>query len=104
MSETPIPTLYEWLGGQAVLDRLTARFYERVNDDAILAPVFAQMHGDHALRFGRRPHALARGCDGRASRLDVEHALPHLDAEHRIELRQTLPRRGGRVRCGRGLQ
>ena len=30
MSETPTPTLYEWLGGQAVLERLTTRFYERV--------------------------------------------------------------------------
>ena len=47
MSETPTPTLYEWLGGQAVLDRLTTRFYERVKDDAILAPVFAHMSGDH---------------------------------------------------------
>ncbi len=47
MSETPTPTLYEWLGGLAVLDRLTTRFYERVKDDAILAPVFAQMVGDH---------------------------------------------------------
>lgn len=47
MSETPTPTLYEWLGGQPALDRLTARFYERVKDDAILAPVFARMHGDH---------------------------------------------------------
>jgi hemoglobin len=47
MSETPIPTLYEWLGGQAALDRLTARFYERVKDDAILGPVFARMDADH---------------------------------------------------------
>ncbi|MFI5077256.1 MAG: globin, partial [Vicinamibacteria bacterium] len=47
MSETPTPTLYAWLGGQAVLDHLTTRFYERVKDDAILAPVFAHMSGDH---------------------------------------------------------
>ena len=47
MSETRTPTLYEWLGGQPVLDRLTARFYERVRDDALLAPVFAHMDGGH---------------------------------------------------------
>ena len=47
MSDTPTPTLYEWLGGQAVLDRLTTRFYERVKDDAVLAPIFAHMGADH---------------------------------------------------------
>jgi hemoglobin len=29
------------------LSRLTTRFYERVKDDALLAPVFAQMSGEH---------------------------------------------------------
>jgi hemoglobin len=41
------PTLYEWIGGSAALDRLTARFYERVKDDAVLAPIFAHMGPDH---------------------------------------------------------
>jgi hemoglobin len=44
---TPTPTLFEWLGGLPVLDRLTARFYERVKDDAVLAPIFAAMPADH---------------------------------------------------------
>lgn len=44
---TPVPTLYEWLGGIDVLTRLTTRFYERVKDNAVLAPVFAHMGGDH---------------------------------------------------------
>src|SRR3954462_3692129 len=47
MGETPTPTLYDWLGGQAALDRLTTRFYDRVKDDARLAPVFAHMSADH---------------------------------------------------------
>jgi truncated hemoglobin YjbI len=47
MGTTKTPTLYEWAGGQAALDRLTTRFYERVKDDALLAPVFAHMSGDH---------------------------------------------------------
>jgi hemoglobin len=41
------PTLYEWLGGMAALDALTARFYERVRQNQILAPVFAHMGPDH---------------------------------------------------------
>jgi hypothetical protein len=32
-----VPTLYEWLGGGEVLDRLIARFYERVPADPLLA-------------------------------------------------------------------
>src|SRR3954462_12514961 len=44
---TPVPTVYEWLGGSAALNRLTARFYERVRDNAILAPIFAHMSGEH---------------------------------------------------------
>jgi hemoglobin len=42
-----IPTLYEWLGGIEALERLTTRFYERVRDDAILAPVFQHMGTEH---------------------------------------------------------
>jgi hemoglobin len=42
-----VPTLYEWVGGIDALNRLTTRFYQRVKDDAILAPVFAHMSDDH---------------------------------------------------------
>ena len=31
---TSVPTLYDWLGGIDALERLTARFYERVAQDA----------------------------------------------------------------------
>jgi hemoglobin len=43
----PIPTLYEWIGGIDALNRLTTRFYEHVQVDALLGPVFAQMGKDH---------------------------------------------------------
>ena len=41
------PSLFEWLGGQEVLDRLTAHFYDRVKEDAMLAPIFASMSDAH---------------------------------------------------------
>lgn len=47
MNNAGVPTLYEWLGGMPVLDHLIARFYERVKDDAMLAPIFANMPSDH---------------------------------------------------------
>jgi hemoglobin len=46
-TDSTIPTLYDWLGGIEVLNRLTVRFYERVRDDSVLAPVFANMGTDH---------------------------------------------------------
>ena len=42
-----VPTLYEWAGGMAALERLTARFYGRVPDDPLLGPVFARMDPGH---------------------------------------------------------
>ena len=48
MTSAPVPTLYEWVGGIETLTRLTERFYARVPDDNVLAPVFAHMNSDHA--------------------------------------------------------
>lgn len=42
-----VPSLYEWIGGMPALLRLTERFYDRVRDDATLAPIFAGMSPDH---------------------------------------------------------
>ena len=44
---TSTPTLYQWLGGIDALNRLTTRFYERVAQDELLAPVFAHMGAEH---------------------------------------------------------
>jgi hemoglobin len=44
---TAVPTLYQWVGGMGALERLTERFYQRVADDAILAPVFQHMGSGH---------------------------------------------------------
>lgn len=64
MSEVSTPSLYEWMGGKPALDAMLVRFYERVAQDALLAPVFAQMSPDHAAHvsafigevFGGPPH------------------------------------------------
>ena len=42
-----VPSLYEWVGGLPALNRLTERFYQRVRDDATLAPIFAEMSAEH---------------------------------------------------------
>jgi hemoglobin len=48
------PTLFEWVGGEAALQRLFTEFYARVAKDAKLGPVFAQMdpaHAEHVAAF-----------------------------------------------------
>ena len=45
---TKIPTLHTWAGGDEAFGRLTARFYDRVGQDPLLAPVFARMDPQHA--------------------------------------------------------
>ena len=41
------PTLLEWLGGPAKLQQLIDTFYQRVQKDELLAPVFAGMSPEH---------------------------------------------------------
>lgn len=53
VSESNVPSLFEWAGGMPALDRLTARFYERVRDDELLRDVFMHMDAHH-------PHFVAQ--------------------------------------------
>ena len=49
-----VPTLAEWAGGPEAIGALTKRFYEKVPQDPVLAPVFAAMdphHGEHVAAF-----------------------------------------------------
>lgn len=47
MPSDKVPTLYEWAGGSAMLEKLTAVFYDKVLADPLLAPVFARMSVEH---------------------------------------------------------
>ena len=73
------PTLYEWIGGSPKLERLTARFYERVGQDELLAPVFAHMPADH-------PHHvalfLAEITGGPAEYSAAHGGHPHMVTQH----------------------
>lgn len=47
MNDRKIPTLFEWAGGMPALERLTARFYQRVANDDVLRPIFEHMGKNH---------------------------------------------------------
>ena len=42
-----VPTLYDWAGGSAALERLTQVFYQKVARDPLLKPVFRNMSAEH---------------------------------------------------------
>jgi hemoglobin len=49
-----IPTLYQWAGGTAALEKLTEVFYDKVLKDDLLYPVFKNMaagHSKHVAHF-----------------------------------------------------
>ena len=79
MSQPAIPTLYEWLGGLPALLRLTARFYERVKDDAQLAPVFAHMSDEHPAHVAA---FLAEVLGGPTAYSDQHGGHPHMIRQH----------------------
>lgn len=74
-----IPTLFEWIGGMPVLDLLIDRFYQRVKNDAMLAPIFAGMSADH-------PHHvalfLAEVLGGPTKYSEQRGGHPHMVAQH----------------------
>jgi hemoglobin len=51
MVEPATPTLYEWAGGREAFERLIEAFYDRVERDELIAPLFpggvSRKHRDH---------------------------------------------------------
>lgn len=47
MSGNYPPTLYEWAGGMPAFERLTDILYTRVEEEPLLAPLFANAGPDH---------------------------------------------------------
>jgi hemoglobin len=62
-----VPTLAEWVGDPKRFDQWFTRFYERVRDDAVLAPIFANMdpaHAQHVAAFVREVFGGAKQYSG----------------------------------------
>jgi hemoglobin len=79
MSSPPVPSLYEWLGGIEVLNRLTVRFYENVKADALLAPVFEHMSAEHPAHVAA---FLAEVLGGPAAYSEHHGGHPHMIRQH----------------------
>ena len=79
MATKPIPTLFEWAGGMPALEGLTQRFYDKVRQDQMLAPIFAQMSSEH-------PHFVAQFIaevlGGPPAYSETRGGHPHMIARH----------------------
>ena len=74
-----VPTLYDWVGGQPALERLTTHFYDTVRRDALLGPVFAHMHGEHP-RFVAA--FIGEVFGGPAAYTETRGGHPHMITQH----------------------
>lgn len=79
MPDHKVPTLYEWLGGIDVLNRLTTRFYQHVATDALLAPVFGHMSTDHPAHVAA---FLAEVLGGPTTYTEHHGGHPHMIQQH----------------------
>jgi hemoglobin len=76
----PVPTIYEWAGGQSAFERLTEVFYEKVRQDGLLEPVFRGMPPDHPKHVAAW---LAEVFGGPTRYTDEHGGYPHMMAKHR---------------------
>lgn len=76
----PVPTLYDWAGGTAAFERLTATFYEKVKQDHLLEPVFRGMDEDHPKHVAAW---LAEVFGGPARYTEEHGGYPHMMNKHR---------------------
>jgi hemoglobin len=93
----PIPTLYDWAGGNDALETLTRVFYEKVFRDELLFPVFKNMAGDHSRHVAhfigevfRGPKLYTEGDGGSHANMVAHHLGRHLTEAQRQRWMQLL--------------
>ncbi|MGH9287278.1 MAG: group II truncated hemoglobin [Acidimicrobiales bacterium] len=91
--ESSTPTLYEWAGGDAAFERLINRFYDRVEQDPLISPLFpggvSSEHRDHVTAWWREvfggPARYTRELGGYAAMV-----RKHLDLGISVEQRRRF--------------
>jgi hemoglobin len=76
-----VPTIYDWAGGRAAFERWLNAFYDLVEGDDLLAPVFGGKVG-----AAHREHVVTWWCEvmgGPALYTELQGGYEHMLAEHR---------------------
>lgn len=88
-SSKSVPTLYEWIGGMPVIEKLFERFYEKVLQDELLEPIFRHMSASHQLHVAHFVAEVFGGPklysaeDGSHYAMIQKHLAKHLTEQHR---------------------
>src|SRR6266702_6668862 len=90
----PPPSLCEWSGRMSAIEQLMDAFYKQVRQDALLAPLFAQMSGEHPRHVA---HFVAEVLGGPALYTKERGGHPHMISRH-LGRRLTQPQRAQWVR------
>src|SRR5688500_8764394 len=86
---TPVPTLYEWIGGMPVIEAVFTAFYKKVLKDDLLAPIFRHMSPSHQLHVAHFIAEVFGGPkfyseeDGSHYKMIQKHLGKHLTEVHR---------------------
>src|SRR5258708_32259302 len=91
-----IPSLYEWMGGMEVFEKLMVVFYKKVLEDPLLVSVFGHMSPDHQRHVA---HFVAEGFGapsiysepgGSHARVVLKHVGQHPTEEQRPQRGRLL--------------
>jgi hemoglobin len=92
-----IPTLYEWVGGQEVLEDLMKNFYDKVLRDDLLYPIFKEMSPEHTLHVAHfigevfhGPKTYSQADSGSHARMVEHHLGKNLTEDQRKRWIQIL--------------
>ncbi len=85
-----IPTLYEWVGGNDALEKLTEVFYEKVLKDELLFPVFKNMSSDHSKHVA---HFIGQVFGGPESYTNDDHGSHAAMVSHHVGKMLDEPKR-----------
>jgi hemoglobin len=92
MSRARTPSLYEWMGGAEVIEKLVTTFYQKTLTDPLLKPFFEHMPPEHihnvALWFGE----IFGGPKAYSHKYGKTTAHPHMMSQH-LNLRITEEQR-----------
>jgi hemoglobin len=97
--EGDTPTLYEWAGGAAAIERLIDAFYDRVERDEVLSPFFpggvSREHRDHVIAWWSEvfggPDRYTRELGGYEHML-AKHRGLGIDSEQRLRFATLMSR------------
>ena len=82
MNKKKTPSLYEWMGGAEVVEKLVTTFYKFTLDDLLLRPLFEHMPAAHIHNVSLWIGEVFRGPKAYSKKFGNDTAHPHMMTRH----------------------